>query len=57
MTGDDFPVDAAAERELLQGLPFLDVSILDAAEFDFFTGRFFAFNRLHESKGLLEVVP
>ena len=57
LVGPGFPRDAAAEAELLQGLPFLDVSLVDEHDFEFFTNRFFAFDRSREEKGMIEVVP
>lgn len=52
----DFPADLAAERELQKGLPFLDISIVDEAEFDYFVNRFFAFDRARREKGMVEIV-
>ncbi len=47
--------DSAAEEELLQGLPFLDVSLVGPKDFEYFVNRFFAFDRAHEAKGMIEV--
>lgn len=52
----DFPKDPSAENELLKGLPFLDVGLVDAEEFDYFVNRFFAFDRVRQKKGMIEVV-
>ena len=49
--------DAAAENELLQGLPFLDVLLVGPTDFDYFVNRFFAFDRVRQSKGMIEVIP
>ncbi len=57
LIGPDFPKDRAAESELLKGLPFLDVALADPADFDYFVNRFFAFGRVREPKGMIEVVP
>ena len=56
LNGPDFPKDAAAERELLAGWPFLDVSLVDRADFDYFVNRFFALDRAQQAKGMLEVL-
>jgi hypothetical protein len=57
LAGPQFPKDAAAEKDLLQGLPFLDVSLLDEADFDYFVNRFFALDRSYQQKGMIEVIP
>jgi hypothetical protein len=56
LVGPDFPQDPIAEKELLKGLPFLDVGLVDAEEFDYFVQRFFAFDRVRQAKGMIEVV-
>ena len=56
LVGPDFPKDPIAEKELLKGLPFLDVGLVDAEEFDYFVNRFFAFDRVRQMKGMIEVV-
>lgn len=56
LIGSDFPEDAAAERELQKGLPFLDVALVDDADFEYFVNRFFAFHRAREQKGMIEVI-
>ena len=57
LIGPDFPKDRAAESELLKGFPFLDVALVDNADFDYFANRFFAFDRNREPKGVIEVIP
>ena len=49
--------DQAAEDELLQGLPFLDISLVGQKDFDYFVDRFFAADRMLRIKGMIEVVP
>jgi hypothetical protein len=49
--------DPAAEDELLQGLPFLDISLVGQKDFDYFVNRFFAVDRMLRSKGMIEVIP
>ena len=50
-------MDQAAEDELLQGLPFLDISLVGPTDFDYFVNRFFAVDRTQRTKGMIEVVP
>ncbi|NOS99173.1 MAG: hypothetical protein HOP29_00930 [Phycisphaerales bacterium] len=57
LVGPDFPIVSAAEKELLAGLPFLDVALTDEADFEYFVNHFFAFDRVRERKGMIEVVP
>ena len=56
LIGPGSPKDESAEIELLEGLPFVDVSLVGQADFDYFVNRFFAFDRGLEAKGLIEVV-
>lgn len=51
-----FPRDSAAEAELLGGLPFLDISLVDQADFDILVQRFFATDRHSVTKGMVEVI-
>lgn len=51
-----FPVDPAAEAELRQGLPFLQIDIANQFAFDRFTQRFFASDRFDRPKGMIEVI-
>ena len=39
--------DPAAEDELVQGVPFLDISLVGPTDFDYFVNRFFAVDRRH----------
>ena len=48
--------DQAAEDELIQGLPFLDISLVGQQDFDYFVNRFFAIDRKLRTKGMIEVV-
>lgn len=50
------PVDEAAEDELLEGLPFLDISLVRPDGFDYLVNRFFAFSRARDRKGMIEVI-
>lgn len=57
LIGPGAPRDPAAEDELLQGLPFLDISLVGQKDFDYFVDRFFAVDRMLRTKGMIEVVP
>ena len=57
LIGVDFPHDAAAEAELLAGLPFLNLELVDGEGFQQFTERTFATDRNLRPKGMLEVCP
>ena len=57
LIGPDFPQDAAAEAELLAGLPFINMELVDPGAFQQFTERTFATDRNLVSKGMIEVVP
>lgn len=52
----DFPRDTTAGEELLKGLPFLDLALVDQTDFDYFTKRLFVRDRKHEEKGMIEVI-
>jgi len=56
LIGLDFPKDALAEQGLLEGLPFLEIALVDQEEFDLFVNRFFAFDRMRQAKGMIEVI-
>ncbi len=56
LIGPDFPRDSTAEKELRDGLPFLDISLADQSDFDYFTQRFFAWDRIRQPKGMIEVI-
>lgn len=53
----NFPQDAVAEAELLAGLPFINLELVDAEGFQQFTERTFATDRNLVPKGLVEVIP
>ena len=57
LIGQGFPTDPAAEAELQEGLPFLDVALVDEADFDYFVTRIYAFDRTRGEKGMIEVLP
>ena len=49
------PNDSAAEAELLAGLPFINLELVDQAAFQQLTERTFASDRNLVAKGMLEV--
>jgi len=57
LIGPDFPSNAAAEAELLTGLPFINMELVDPAAFRQFTERTFATDRNMVPKGMVEIVP
>ena len=57
LIGPDFPLDTAAEAEILAGIPFINMELVDSRAFQQFTERTFATDRNLVPKGMLEVVP
>lgn len=55
LIGPNFPLDAAAEAELLAGLPFINMELVDGEGFQQFTERTFATDRNMVPKGMVEV--
>lgn len=53
---ETFPVDAEAEAELLNGLPFLDIELVTREGFDFLVETAFASDRQQRPKGMVEVI-
>jgi hypothetical protein len=52
-----FPADAAAEAELLAGLPFLELKLVRQTEFDEYVNLVFGTDRRGKPKGMIEVAP
>ncbi len=57
LIGPGFPRDSAAEMELLAGLPFINLELVDTAAFEQFTEKTFATDRNLVPKGMVEVSP
>src|SRR5437660_1371164 len=57
LIGPDFPHDIAAEAELLAGLPFINLELVDLDGFQQFTEKTFATDRNLVPKGMVEVNP
>ncbi len=55
LIGLDFPRDAQAVAELLTGLPFVNMELVDEENFRRFTDRIFASDRDFVPKGMLEI--
>ncbi len=56
LIGTGFPRDEAAEAELMAGLPFLELSLVNQADCDLLVGEFFATDRKSVKKGMVEVI-
>lgn len=56
LIGPGFPRDAAAERELLDGLPFIELKMVGAEDFVLLVERIFATDRQAVPKGMIEVL-
>ena len=56
LIGAGFPRDLRAEAELLAGLPFLELSLVDQADFELLVDEFFATDRHSVGKGMVEVI-
>ncbi|MDZ4685864.1 MAG: hypothetical protein SH850_12415 [Planctomycetaceae bacterium] len=57
LVGPGPPHDADAELELLGGLPFINMDLVDREAFDQFTQRTFATDRNLTPKGMIEIIP
>jgi hypothetical protein len=56
LIGSGFPREPLAEAELLAGLPFLELSLVNQADFELLVERFFATDRHSVSKDMLEII-
>jgi Family of unknown function (DUF6932) len=57
LIGPGFPIDPLAEAELLAGLPFINMELVDLEGFRQFTERTYATDRDLVAKGMVEVSP
>jgi hypothetical protein len=57
LIGPGFPQDHAAEAELIAGIPFINLELVDLDGFRQFTERTFATDVDFVPKGIVEVVP
>ena len=51
-----FPRDKAAEAELVGGVPFLEINLVNQADFEVLVEKFFATDRHLVDKGMVEVI-
>jgi hypothetical protein len=56
LVGPHYPKDANARQELLEGLPFVHIQLVDQAGFDEFLNRIFATDRNQNPRGMIEVI-
>jgi len=56
LPGAGFPRDPSAQDELLDGLPFLDIQVVDQEAFEWLVASFFAGDRDFLPKGMIEVI-
>jgi hypothetical protein len=57
LIGAGFPAEAAAEAELVDGLPFLEMKLVGQPEFDDYLNDVFGTDRTGAPKGMIEVIP
>lgn len=57
LVGPGFPRDEAAEAELLSGVPFINMELVDQGAFQQFTEKTFATDRDLVPKRMIEVTP
>jgi len=55
LQGPDYHRNSVAAGQLLEGLPFLELKIVESAEFDLYAEVLFASDRDLEAKGIVEV--
>ena len=56
LAGRDFPQDESAELELRDGLPFIQLAIVDEELFERYVQVIFGFDRKAAPKGVIEVI-
>jgi hypothetical protein len=56
LAGRDFPYDGEAELELREGLPFIQLAIVDEELFDRYVQVIFGTDRKSVPKGVIEVI-
>ncbi len=55
LLGPDYPKDKAADEELAEGLPFIQVYLLETVEYNGFVCEFYGTDWNNETKGVIEV--
>ena len=56
LIGPEFPLDESAGAELVKGLPYIEVAVVEQDDFDELA-VFFATDRRMISKGMVEIMP
>lgn len=56
LLAEDYPRDSRAADELVAGLPFIDLELVEDAEFAILVEEFFATDRDEFAKGVIEVL-
>jgi hypothetical protein len=56
LTRPEFPRDKDMEEELLRGLPYVTMMIVEQDDFDFLVDTFFPTDRFGIAKGMIEVI-
>jgi hypothetical protein len=56
LTDPGFSHDAFARNEMLRGIPFLEVHLVELPDFVFFTKTLYASDRVFVPKGMVEIV-
>ncbi|HEV3237539.1 MAG TPA: hypothetical protein VGZ25_11155, partial [Gemmataceae bacterium] len=56
LAGQDFPQDKSAELELRDGLPFVQLAIVDETLFERYVQKIFGTDRRAVTKGMIEVI-
>ena len=56
LMGERFPIDAEVEAELLEGLPFLEIKLVNQEGFELLVETIFASDREMQPKGMIEVI-
>jgi hypothetical protein len=57
LIGPDYPADQSADRELQQGLPFIQAELVTQEVFDYYVNKLFSTDRRNVPKGMIEVLP
>ncbi len=57
LIGPNYPIDASADAELQQGLPFVQAELLSQDAFNYYVEILYSTDRRGVSKGVIEVLP
>lgn len=56
LLGRDYPKEKSAVEVLADGLPFIQMYMVEAEEYNYFTQQFYATDRNNVPKGMVEVI-